>query len=183
LSLKVHFGLTTYSNDAILNWATSSEQNNDHFTVEKSKSGLDFEDLYMLPGAGSSQQLLKYTYTDKNVGSSKIYYRLRQNDFNGNYDYSNIVVVRTSEISKNSCNIYPMPVVDEMNLNFDVVEDDLSTIMIYDMVGNQVFLQTYMVKTGKNTVTINQLDLSRGMYIVSVKYGSRYFFEKIHVVR
>jgi hypothetical protein len=179
----LYFNAKKVGNDVVMNWATASEQNNDHFTVEKSTSGLDFEDIHQVLAAGFSQQLLKYTYTDKNVGSGKLYYRLRQNDFDGKYTHSSIVAVRTMETSINNGRIYPMPVMDEMYVNFNVADIDLSTILIYDMVGNQVYSEIRMIKEGKNTIKTNALGLSTGMYIVRIKCGSRLIVQKIQIVR
>lgn len=79
-----------------LNWTTATEVNNDFFTVLRSGNGIDFEPLYQLPGAGNSNQLQHYTFTDVAPMDGINYYRIRQTDFDGTADYSRTLAVQTS---------------------------------------------------------------------------------------
>ncbi|MEO1418628.1 MAG: hypothetical protein AAFW00_25340 [Bacteroidota bacterium] len=77
-----------------LKWATSSEQNADYFNVERSIDGTFFTSLGTVRAAGNSQTVQNYKFTDENVNNIKgqtIYYRLKQVDFNGANEYSQVV--------------------------------------------------------------------------------------------
>ena len=78
----------------ILSWATASETNNDFFAIEKSDDGNHFSTIDFVKGAGNSGEILNYNYLDV-ISSDIVYYRLRQVDFDGMNNYSNVVVVNS----------------------------------------------------------------------------------------
>ncbi|UXE67442.1 MAG: T9SS type A sorting domain-containing protein [Chryseotalea sp. WA131a] len=91
-----------------ISWITATEINNDFFTIEKSNSGFDFYSIAVTPGAGTSTQQLKYSVTDISPFQGINYYRLKQTDYDGKFDYSRVIsVVVESSLPTNS--IYPNP--------------------------------------------------------------------------
>jgi hypothetical protein len=78
-----------------LNWATASEENNNYFEIQKSYDGIVFTPIGYAEGAGNSNTILDYSYTDTDI--SKVFYRLKQIDFNGEFEYSDVVAVRGSK--------------------------------------------------------------------------------------
>lgn len=80
-------------NDVRCSWATASEQQNDHFTVERSADGALFEDIGTVAGAGDSQSTLYYSFLDRAPLTGLSYYRLRQTDIDGTESRSQAVVV------------------------------------------------------------------------------------------
>ena len=76
-----------------LNWVTSSEKNNDFFTIEKSMNGSVWEVVSTLKGSGNSNQELSYSLYDYLPYQGDSYYRLKQTDFDGNFTYSSIQIV------------------------------------------------------------------------------------------
>lgn len=91
--------------DVRLNWITVSEQNNDYFSLERSWDGVHFEIITKQKGAGNSNFTLHYFYTDKSVSNSgyeRVYYRLKQTDFNGAYTYSSTIVIPLTASTKSS---------------------------------------------------------------------------------
>ena len=69
----------------LLNWTALSQVNNDYFTVEKSLDGYDWEELAILPGAGSVNQEISYSIYDENPIIGPNYYRLTQTDYDGKF--------------------------------------------------------------------------------------------------
>ena len=80
------------NNDAIqVRWATASEINNREFDVERSTDGSTWTIIGLVPGNGNSTQENMYAYNDLNVVPGiPYYYRLKQIDFNGNYQYPSL---------------------------------------------------------------------------------------------
>lgn len=78
----------------VLKWNTASETNNDYFIVERSRDGIDFERIAVVNGAGNSTELLDYSFTDEHPFSGIQYYRLKQTDFDGAFEYSDIIAVK-----------------------------------------------------------------------------------------
>ncbi|NJN78400.1 MAG: hypothetical protein HC803_08785 [Saprospiraceae bacterium] len=68
-------------NTTQLNWTTSTEENNDFFTIEKSLDGINFEAIGTKAGAGNSLEVREYNFTDAKPANGKNYYRLKQTDF------------------------------------------------------------------------------------------------------
>lgn len=85
-----------------LRWATASELNNDFFTVEKTLDGINFEIVRLENGAGNSIQYLSYQLVDYEVRNVINYYRLKQTDFDGKFEYSELISIdnSTDEVSK-----------------------------------------------------------------------------------
>lgn len=71
----------------LLDWQTESEVNNDFFTIERSSDGYNWLAIHKASGAGSSNSLLRYEHLDENPLSGISYYRLKQTDFDGEYEY------------------------------------------------------------------------------------------------
>jgi WD40 repeat protein len=86
---------TGYAADhsSVLSWTTASEQNNDHFTLQRSADALTFHAIAVVQGAGSSQQSIDYTHVDHAPLDGVNYYRLQQTDFDGSSTLSSIVAV------------------------------------------------------------------------------------------
>ena len=88
--------------NVLLEWSTASERNNDFFTVERSSDGIDFSDIAQIKGAGNSDEILNYSFLDElhylDQNATTLYYRLKQTDFDGQYAYSDIIVVHLEEL-------------------------------------------------------------------------------------
>jgi len=80
----------------LLNWQTTAEYNNDRFEVERSNDGINFATLGSVKGNGTASTAHNYSFVDASPMNGTNYYRLRQVDFDGHYDYSNIVLIRIS---------------------------------------------------------------------------------------
>jgi hypothetical protein len=83
----------------VLFWTTFSETNNDYFLVERSEDGQYWEGLTKVEGAGNSTSVIDYTYYDNHPLEGVSYYRLKQTDFDGNFEYSDIVSIKR-EVTK-----------------------------------------------------------------------------------
>ena len=89
----LYFKGSVYNSDNILHWSTASEDNNDYFTIEKTKDGIDWEIVTRESGAGNSSNQLYYSLVDENVESIINYYRLKQTDYDGKFKYSDIISI------------------------------------------------------------------------------------------
>lgn len=77
-------------------WSTSSESNNDYFTIQRTKDGKEFEDIGIIQGAGNSTSLLEYNFVDYSPYSGTSYYRIKQTDFDGKFDYTQLISVQSN---------------------------------------------------------------------------------------
>lgn len=82
----------------LVTWQTAEEINNDYFTVERSLDGTNFEAVQRVESGYNSNTVQSYNWLDKNVLPDVIYfYRIRQTDFNGNYENSQTVSARVGD--------------------------------------------------------------------------------------
>src|SRR5690606_40482994 len=77
----------------LITWGTISEKENDFFTLERSTDGKTFDIITTVDGAGDSNKKLSYSFEDKLASAGMNYYRLKQTDFNGDFEYFKIVGV------------------------------------------------------------------------------------------
>jgi hypothetical protein len=83
-----------------LSWSTASENNNNYFSIEKTKDGKDWIIVTNLNGAGNSSIQLYYSFIDENIESIINYYRLKQTDYDGNFKYSDIISINNQNNKK-----------------------------------------------------------------------------------
>ena len=74
-----------------IEWSTSSEKNNDFFSLYKSYDGLNFKDIYETPGAGTSTVNKYYSFKDYDYNTGINYYKLKQTDYDGNNSDSKVI--------------------------------------------------------------------------------------------
>jgi hypothetical protein len=94
----VAFNVFVSGNDMYVEWSTASEINNDYFSIEVSRTQSSWLELLKVPGAGTSSSLLHYSERVPSPGSGIIYFRIRQTDFNGEFSFSPVIGIQTSEV-------------------------------------------------------------------------------------
>jgi hypothetical protein len=164
-----------YNQSIVLEWSTASEINNDFFTIERSINGMEWQEIYRVASAGNSSSLLVYSTTDKNPYMGVSYYRLKQTDFDGKFEYSEIR--RTNIENRNSTiEIYPNPTSDKITIIGDDVE--LENIQLYNIVGQGVISHTVIMKQSKNKFIIDLTNLKSGFYYLKTKTTANKVYKK-----
>ena len=69
--------------DVVLNWSTASEENNAYFTLLRSDDAEHYEEIAQISGAGNSNEIINYSFSDWNAANGTYYYMLKQTDYNG----------------------------------------------------------------------------------------------------
>lgn len=151
-------------NDKILlEWETGSEKNNKEFIIERSQDGKEFTSIGTVEGNGTTTEEQFYEYMDESPAIGWNYYRLKQVDFDGQFEYSEVLSIHHA--SEGSVSVYPNPITkgQALHIQSDLDELDL-TIMSID---------GKIVKTQKITgdTTIDCADLPAGMYIYHLTNG------------
>ena len=164
----LYFNATNESNLGQINWATASEINNDYFNIEKSPDGTNFKIIGKIYGAGNSQQILKYAFTDSNLLQGLNYYRLKQTDYDGKFSYSPVDVISYSSEQKESVslNIYPVPAFDFINIDINSQTDLETPLRIINIFGKIVVEKNVTLIRGQNHLDINLNELSEGIYFI-----------------
>jgi hypothetical protein len=127
------FTVTPRGNAALLAWSTASERNNDYFSIEHSADGLHYREIGQVQGAGDSDDRLDYSYTHDYPVKGLNYYRLRQVDFDGAYEYSPVRSLRFSDAKGlDSAVLYPSPVATALTVRLSEVEESATHWQILD---------------------------------------------------
>lgn len=141
-----------------LKWATEAELNNKGFEIERSLDGETFTKLAFVEGAGTTTAKQNYAYVDRKP-SVHNYYRLKQVDFDGEYEYSEIRFVKMEKLVS-EITMYPNPFSDKLNITMPA--DIEKTIKVYNQSGE-------LIRTVETEDNIFQLtDLVDGLYLIRV---------------
>jgi hypothetical protein len=154
-----------------LKWSTASELNNDYFTIERSKDNENFIKVGTINGAGTSNEISDYSFSENILTNNDIlYYRLSQTDFDGTTKNLGIRSVNCVKAQNISISIYPNPAGNEINIGFWSSEDDgRHKISIYDPFGKLVREFDVLAQSGFNTVQIDLSGIAEGMYVLSLQ--------------
>lgn len=120
-----------------LHWTTASETNNAYFQVEKSDDAVNFYSIGKVKSAGNSDTKLDYVLEDLSVNhSSTSYYRLKQVDNDGGYEYSKTISVNRTKTNK--ITVFPNPssngIFEFAGLEFEKIQE----IKVYDLFGKEI---------------------------------------------
>lgn len=157
--------------DAVIDWATGSEVNNKGFEVERSFNGNEFEVVGFVKGAGNSASVQTYSFVDAKVlslnSNGDVYYRLKQIDRDGNFEYSKVVMLTATE--NDDITLYPNPFNNEAGIFVSSLQDTKVSIEVKDLMGRNIFTTEKEVIKGNQYISIDNLaNLSNGMYLVQV---------------
>lgn len=156
--------------DAVhLDWATGSEINSDYFIIERSTDGQHYYPIGRMEATGNSFVEVNYHFIDENPIKGNGYYRLRQVDYDGSFEYHKTVVVNSLTASvMERINIFPNPADNNVRFNITSEENIIYQVQIIDARGRNV--KQFIVQTaeGQQTVTVDVSGLSSGNYAVKL---------------
>lgn len=151
----------TSGNKVTTSWIVESDQEADHYLVERSTDARNFTGVQLQFAANQSSRQT-YTLSTNDVPTGIYYYRLKMVNKNGFVEYSNIVRVEIgSKKSDVSITVAPNPVVNQLTLRLDGKVLTTEKVRILDMFG-KVVLST------SNQPIINVQNLSAGAYVVEI---------------
>lgn len=147
-----------------LTWSTATETNNSHFEVQRSADARKWEVLGEVKGAGTTQEPQKYAYTDREPLPGLAYYRLRQVDYDGQYEYSPIVTV-SHKGGKFELSVFPNPASEFLYLSLPPGEEEY-TAELCDARGQRLARQPLAPGGGRVEVPLS--GLPPGFYYLAV---------------
>lgn len=169
----LNFDARKVENTSALNWMTSSEKNNSHFIVERSKDGVNFTNLsaaiYSKAPNGNSETPLTYSYQDVLPNYGHNYYRLKQYDVDGNASISQVKDVYHGEEAM--VTVYPNPVSDVLNIEIQSARAGMAEIKIMDATGRIIKAISAQLQQGGNTSKVDLETFAKGIYVVQVSNG------------
>ncbi|MFK7948468.1 MAG: LamG-like jellyroll fold domain-containing protein [Saprospiraceae bacterium] len=167
------FEATLRENNVYLDWQTASEENNLGFDIEKSIDGRKWENIGFVEGNGTTYEFSDYQFIDENPTVGVNYYRLKQMDTNGQFEYSEIRTVRYGKA--NTIAVYPNPTKDVVIVDLGSQNAD---IQVFDLTGR------LLINTNSNNNAIQNIDFANfenGVYILRINGNGWQKVEKIVV--
>ncbi|KOY86604.1 hypothetical protein AD998_11025 [bacterium 336/3] len=174
----VYFKASKSNSDALLEWKTEFELNSKIFSVERSFNAKEFEEIGTIEAIGKANT---YNFTDKAISqqTSIAYYRLKNIDKDGKYIYSKPQAVNFDVNEFNIVNVQPNPIQKEFKVLFTLPHNAQVQTIITDAFGRIVEKNIVEGVAGINTYEFTNLNLSRGMYMISLQHEGQTITRKI----
>jgi large repetitive protein len=158
-----YFNATAKGQMSILDWMTATEQNNEGFYIQRSIDGENWETLDFVHGFGTTNEPQNYSYIDERPLAGFNYYRLKQVDYSEDFEYSDVRVVEFEGKSL-AVNVYPNPVQDVLNIDFEGEVQD-AVFSIFNISGQLVRQEN--LSNANNLIHLSDLD--GGFYFIKVE--------------
>ena len=177
----------------ILDWVTATELNNLGFEIQRSADNNIFTTIGFVEGKGTTTTNQYYSFTD-NYAASTVYYRLKQVDFDGSYNYSQVievngVTVSTIYLEQN----YPNPFNPATTIKYQLGNDGFVNLKVFNALGEEVAelvnqfqkAGSYQVEFNASTVchSCESRNLSSGIYLYQLKVGDYLESKKMLIVK
>jgi hypothetical protein len=149
-----------------LDWSTATEYNADYFEVQRSTDGMSFHPIGIVKATGFSNTLRQYFFTDQNPSVGVNYYRLRQVDRDGQFEFSQI---RAVQVFKVRMGVYPNPVAGStLRVNLSNGLTEAISGELYDLTGKLVTHLNHMGFDGADTGFEIAGSLTAGTYLLKI---------------
>ncbi|GAB1349263.1 hypothetical protein MASR1M107_14770 [Ignavibacteriales bacterium] len=167
------FTANASQSSVVLVWETATEVNNYGFEIERSFDNTNFSTLGFVKGKGSTTEKQIYSFTDQTSLTGKTYYRLRQVDFDGRFEYSEVISVENTIPESFSLNQnFPNPFNPSTRIQFSIPQETQVELAIYDATGKLVENLVSEVKAaGYHEVIWNATNNASGIYFAQIKAG------------
>jgi hypothetical protein len=169
----------------VLNWETATEVNNQGFEIERRTETSEYRTVGFVEGNGTISEPRSYVYTDITAENGINYYRLKQIDFNGTYEYSSEIEVDvngplTFDLAQN----YPNPFNPSTSIKYSVSESGNIRLSVFNIVGEEVaVLVDGFNQAGFYEVTFDASNLSTGVYVYKLQSANSVQTKKMMLLK
>lgn len=164
-----------------VSWATASELNNQGFEVLRSTDATNYTSIGFVNGNGTTNQEHQYLIDDHDVQADVLYYyKLKQVDFNGTYNYTYVVSAKLKKTTDFTISdIYPNPIITEGYVNiFSPIATKL-IYSIYNPIGQEIGTKNIQLDKGSNKVVLTDYNLANGVYLIRFNYNDNIITKKL----
>ncbi|MCE7063788.1 T9SS type A sorting domain-containing protein [Dyadobacter sp. CY326] len=148
----------------LLEWATSEETNASHYELERGNDAIHFTNIKNVAAAGNSTATHQYAYPEEFLPSGTYYYRIKQVDLDGKFDYTRVISTKIE--ANNALSVFPNPVTDLLNIESDKV---LGSVEVANSAGTKLFFS----KQNANAMKLDMHIFPTGLYMISAN-GKHY---------
>ena len=165
-----------------VDWTAEAESNIDHYELEKSSNGQQFDKMSLLIAKGNNATTQHYSWLDENVNTGSNFYRIKVIEKSGAIKYSNVVRVNIAEVNGN-ITVFPNPIKDNViKVELKNMEKGRYTTILYNTLGQQLYSGTieHTARSGTYTISLGRL-ISKGTYTLHISKGDRKMNERVIV--
>jgi subtilisin family serine protease len=165
------FTANSNGDDVTLNWTTATETNNQGFEIQRKMQNGEFGTVGFVEGNGTTTETQNYSFMDENLEPGNYSYRLKQVDFDGTSELSDVIETEVStpldySLSQN----YPNPFNPATTISYSIPEVSNVTITIYSIIGElAATLVSGSIEAGYHRINFDASQLSSGTYIYQIK--------------
>jgi photosystem II stability/assembly factor-like uncharacterized protein len=171
----ISFTAEVFESEIKFNWSTATETNNSGFEILRfaQNDNNEWEDIGFVPGHGTTTETQHYSFTDNDLKPGKYQYKLKQIDYDGTFEYSQIVeadIPFANEflLSQN----YPNPFNPTTKIEFRIADFGFVNLKVYDILGREVAILVNEEKpAGEYEIEFNAANLPSGIYFYQLKAG------------
>jgi hypothetical protein len=177
------FTATKIEKTVELNWQTASERNNVGFEIERSSNDQNWEVIGFVEGRGNSFETQDYSFIDTapNIGNN--YYRLKQVDFDGHYEYSSIRHILFTANNKSALSIYPNPNGGQFTVGINNPDGKRAVVQLFTSSGALIWKESFfngeMPPYWEKEFILEQ----REMYFIVSQIGEEISSKKVAVIK
>jgi len=174
-----------FGNAVELKWSTATETNNLGFSIERKTENSSWSKIGFVSGRGTTTEQSYYSFVDENVSTNNYSYRLKQMDFDGSFEYSNVVEIDVKQVSEYSLSQnYPNPFNPSTTIEFNISEQALVNLSVYNLLGEKVAtIVNDFMESGRHKVEFNGSELASGIYLVKMTSGNFSDVIKINLLK
>lgn len=172
-------------NSVILSWKTSTELNNSGFEIQRRAGSALWVTAGFIKGAGTTTIGAQYSFTDSGLPQGKYYYRLKQIDINGSFEYSHVIETEIGTPSEfHLFQNFPNPFNPETVISFSLESDGRAVVKIFDINGSEVTtLIDEQRSKGLHSIRLDASGLATGIYFYSLRAGESYSVRKMLLLK
>jgi len=166
-----------------LKWETATETDNHHFEIERKTEETDFVKIAQQQGAGNSNEVIHYSYTDNEAPEGLCYYRLKQVDNNGKETYSSVIAIGAVPEMIEFIKVFPNPATEEISIRFS--SDGTPFRIVLVAAGGQEFVLNESVSYyGATTLSFQLHQIPAGVYMLKAdNEKNEYFFKEKIIIQ
>ncbi|AZQ61185.1 T9SS type A sorting domain-containing protein [Flammeovirga pectinis] len=179
----INFDVSLQKQNALLEWSTASETNNDYFLIEHSTDGRNWKNINQINGAGNSNVQLDYSFIDEHLAIGNNYYRLTQVDFDGKSETFATKSIQFGVVNQNliSVNCYPNPIQQEGIINISFQQKSENDIHLALININGVLIQKERFSPSSSTIKWKLNSTQKGIYFLKIQVGTTQIIKKISI--
>jgi len=164
-----NFTATPKANTTHLHWRTAIELNNDYMAIEHSTDGRRYSEIGRVLGAGTTQEPQDYSFVHETPAQGINYYRLRQVDYDGQYEYHGPVTARFGQAAA-ELHVFPTVSQGELRVRYSGQLQSGAQLSVLGLQG-QVQRSLAWDSKSRQRTTLNVSDLPAGLYLLRLQNG------------